>query len=342
MAEIDRLARHGKVVVSTFSGGGGSCLGYRIAGYRVLWANEFIKAARETYAANFPDTVIDPRDIRQVQPDDILAATGRAVGEIDLFDGSPPCAAFSVSGKGDAGWGETKLYSDGAHQRVDDLFFEYTRLLAGLQPKVFIAENVKGLVRGKAKGYFKLILAALADCGYTVEARVINAAFLGVPQARERLIFVGVRRDLNLSPAFPKPLPYVYTVRDALGGLDTAAPVEQNAWLGGYQTGAEWRRLRPGQGSAKYLNLIRAHFDAPCPTVIAVSGKVSTACVTHPTECRKFTAAEVRRLCSFPDDFILTGNYQRQIERMGRAVPPLMMSAIASTVYAEILSKVQS
>lgn len=328
------------VAVSTFSGGGGSSLGYRLAGFRVLWSNEFIEAARETYRANFPHTVIDGRDIREVAPADILAATGLDVGALDLFDGSPPCAAFSVSGKGAKGWGEAKAYSDGARQVVDDLFFEYVRLVRGLQPKVFIAENVKGLIRGKAKGYFKLILAALIDCGYNVEARVINAAYLGVPQARERLIFMGVRRDLGLAPVFPKPLPYVYTIRDAFAGLD--APVEPEASMAGYQVGAEWRKLRPGHGSERYINLTRAHLDAPSPTITATTGAPSAASVAHPSECRKFSVAEVKRLCSFPDDFVLTGNYEQQIERMGRAVPPLMMAAIASTVEAEILSKIRS
>ncbi len=112
-----------------------------------------------------------------------------------MLDGSPPCASFSTAGKREEGWGKVKLYSD-ARQRTDDLFFEYARILKGLQPKVFVAENVAGLVRGTAKGYFKLILAELKDCGYRVEARLLDARWLGVPQMRERVIFVGVRNDL--------------------------------------------------------------------------------------------------------------------------------------------------
>lgn len=133
----------------------------------------------------------------------------------------------------------------GARQVVDDLFFEYARLLDGLQPKVFIAENVKGLVRGHAKGYFLLILARLRACGYRVEVRVVNAAWLGVPQLRERLIFIGVRddlcSDLGIAPAFPLPLPYRYTVREALAGL--AEPVAPEQWMSGYRIGTEWRKL---------------------------------------------------------------------------------------------------
>src|SRR5580692_3946571 len=281
MVEISVCPYTGITAVSTFSGGGGSSLGYRMAGIRVLWANEFIEAARDTYRANFPATRIDPRDIREVMPEDILSATGLEAGELDILDGSPPCAAFSMSGDLSRAWGCRKLYSDGAYQVVDDLFFEYARLVAALQPKVFIAENVKGLVRGVAKGYFKLILRALRACGYRVEARVVNAAYLGVPQARERMIFIGVRNDLDMAPAFPKPLPYVYTVREALDGL--IAPVEPGLQMGGYQVGAEWRRLKPGQGSERYLNLMRAHFDLPCFTIVAKAGEHQTASVAHPS-----------------------------------------------------------
>ncbi len=124
-------------------------------------------------------------------------------GELDLFDGSPPCASFSTAGKREAGWGKVKDYSD-TKQRTDDLFLEYVRLLRGLQPKVFVAENVSGLVKGVAKGYFLEILAALKASGYRVTCRVLDAQWLGVPQQRQRTIFVGVREDLGLDPVHPK------------------------------------------------------------------------------------------------------------------------------------------
>jgi DNA (cytosine-5)-methyltransferase 1 len=181
MAEIEAIPWNGFNAISTFSGAGGSCLGYRMAGFKVLWASEFIPAAQEVYQLNHPGTILDTRDIRNVQPQDILDAIGLGVGDIDLMDGSPPCASFSTAGKREKSWGEVKKYSD-TKQRVDDLFFEYVRLLDGLQPKVFIAENVSGLVKGKAKGYFKLILQAMKDCGYQVKAKLLDAQWLGVPQ----------------------------------------------------------------------------------------------------------------------------------------------------------------
>ncbi|MCM1964854.1 DNA cytosine methyltransferase [Streptomyces sp. G1] len=428
MAEIRALPWNGFTAASTFSGCGGSSLGYRMAGFRVGWASEFIPAAQDTYRANAaPYTILDTRDIREVTARDILDALGLAVGELDVYDGSPPCAAFSTAGKGAAGWGVAKAYSDTV-QRVDDLFFEYARLLEELQPRTFIAENVSGLVKGAAKGYFKLILTRLKACGYRVEARLLNAARLGVPQARQRLIFVGVRNDLGYAPAYPSPLPYVYTVREALpwilaqgdngafgagtmrppdqpsptigatpqtgngrfpaskvigpagprlihdtsgergqgditdkpaptitvgGGMashhfhmvdpakqeETAVDPEtgENIHIGRYAIGAEWLRLAPGGKSLKYKNLDRPHPDKPFPTVLVKGGDVSAASATHWAEARKLTLRELRAIGGFPDDFTLTGTYAQRWERIGRAVPPVMMSHIAAAVRDQVL-----
>lgn len=333
MAEIAAMPWNGYNVVSTFSGCGGSCLGYRMAGYRVLWANEFIPAAQETYKANHPNSILDTRDIRKVQPKDILEATGLDVGEIDIFDGSPPCAAFSTAGKREAGWGKVKQYSD-TKQRVDDLFFEYTRLIKGTQPKVFVAENVSGLIKGTAKGYFIEILKALKACGYNVKCRVLDAQWLGVPQMRQRTIFVGVRKDLGMEPVHPKPLPYRYTVGDAW----IEVPLSEKVYFTAYSLYAHWKTLCQGKGHDRLINLKRLSFKRPSNAMCQTWGN-GTAAITHPDEPRYPTIAELRRICSFPDDFIFTGTYAQQWERMGRAVPPVMMSYIAKTVQAEILDK---
>jgi DNA (cytosine-5)-methyltransferase 1 len=175
MAEIAARPLTGPTAISTFSGCGGSSLGYRMAGYRVLWANEFIPAARQTYLANFPKAIVDPRDIRKIKPAEVLSAIGIKAGALDLMDGSPPCASFSTAGNRSADWGKAKKYSETV-QRVDDLFFEYARLLKGIRPKVFVAENVSGLVKGVAKGYFLDILKTLKDCGYVVRAKLLDAS----------------------------------------------------------------------------------------------------------------------------------------------------------------------
>jgi len=391
MAEIAALPPNGFRVVSTFSGCGGSCLGFRLAGFTIAWASEFIEAARRSYLANAPTTPLDARDIRDVQPGDILAATGLAVGEIDVLEGSPPCSSFSMAGKRSAGWGKARSYS-GTVQRTDDLFYEFARLLRGVQPRVFVAENVAGLTRGVAVGYFREILAALRETGYVVGARILDAQWLGVPQTRQRLILVGVRNDLGLQPAFPRPLPYRYTLADACPWLARARVVRSNGRekgqavggpgepvpcvladaesIGGafggarvhveggvqpptaeeleaasmerYAVGAEWRKLRPGEQSAKYFNAQRTHPDRPCPTYTAAAAHTTAASVMHPHECRKFVTAELLRICGFPDDFRLEGTYAERWERLGRAVPPPMMAAVAAVVRDEILARIRA
>ncbi len=417
MAEIAAIPPNGLKVISTFAGCGGSSLGYRMAGFKVLWASEFIEAARKVYEANAaPGTVVDGRDIRKVDPLQVLRALKLKPGELDVLDGSPPCSSFSTAGKREKGWGKSKKYSD-KEQRTDDLFFEYVRFLKAIQPRTFVAENVSGLVKGTAKGMFLEILRAMKACGYRVEAALLDAQWLGVPQARQRIIFQGVREDLDLAPAFPTPFSYRYSVRDALpwlnsvvhdtsgersigtvtdracptitvGGLqsnachfkvegttrvvhDTGRPgqspkdvtdrpsptitagpeaaegggprnhfrVESESDISRQAIGREYDTLNPGQSSDKYFSLVRADAALPSPTVTAAGGMNSgIACVTHPTEKRKFSIAELRRICAFPDDFELSGSYAQQWERMGRAVPPLMMKAIAEAVRDRVLT----
>ena len=162
MAELGAVPRNGFRAMSTFSGAGGSCLGYRLAGYEIVWASEFVEAAAETYRANFPETPLDRRDIREVDPLQVLAELGLQVGELDVLEGSPPCASFSMAGARQKHWGQEKLYS-GKRQRTDDLFEHYIRFVDAIRPKVFTAENVPGLTRGTARGHFNEILRAFRE-----------------------------------------------------------------------------------------------------------------------------------------------------------------------------------
>lgn len=338
MTEIDALDWNGYTVASTFSGAGGSSLGYRMAGFRVAYANEFVEAARDTYSANSPTTQVDGRDIRIVTGSEILLACGVKRGELDILDGSPPCVAFSTAGRGAKTWGQSKSYSD-TEQRVDDLFDEYIRLISEVKPRTFVAENVPGLVKGKAKGYFKRIHAAMTALGYMVSARLFDASKFSVPQSRQRLIFIGVRKDVTNE--IPRPRvssPKPYTALDAIAGLPEAT--QENAhWLReGTKYYDLWHHVEPGRkfsdmatkmyGSpSKYYThrIIDPH--KPAPTVVQ-----GTQDVYHWKEPRSLSIPELKRVSSFPDDFILTGSFAKQWERIGRAVPPLMMYAIAQSI----------
>lgn len=341
MREVEALPWNGYRVASTFSGCGGSCLGYRMAGFRVVYANEFIEEAQRTYKANHPRSFLDTRDIREVRPQDVLERAGVDRGELDLFDGSPPCSAFSTAGKREAGWGKVKAYSDKA-QRVDDLFFEYVRLIDGIRPKVFVAENVSGLVKGTAKGYFKRILAALQEPGYRVSCRVLDAQWLGVPQMRQRTIFVCVRDDLGQAPAHPDPLPYRYTVGEAVAGLPAGGDAK---WLKpGTDTHRYWLASKPGASLAEACreltgkNSFLTHFKQS-PARPANTITQGTQQLYHWEEPRTLTLQELRRIGGFPDDFELTGDFSQRWERIGRAVPPLMMARVAGAVATKILDR---
>jgi DNA (cytosine-5)-methyltransferase 1 len=385
MSEIAALPWNGFKVASTFSGGGGSCTGYRMAGFKVVWANEFVPAAQESYRANHPETFLDCRDIKNVTAEDVMRDGGLKPGELDLFDGSPPCQAFSTAGKREKGWGKDKTYEHGAKQKNETLFGEYIRLLKGLQPKTFVAENVSGLAKGTAKGWFLEILRDLKACGYVVTCRQLDAQWLGVPQSRSRLIFVGVREDLELQPAHPSPLSYRYSVRDALPWIvkaesgptgfgvgsqraDIPAPTVSASMQAPYGdhhvTAARRGRIDDAANPCPTVLASNAGFSdlavemivgndafapkwgpvdsGPCPTIMAGgphggSGEIRNLATM---ERRKFTIAEVKRICSFPDDYVLTGSYAQQWERLGNSVPPVMMSHIARTIRDEILMKI--
>jgi DNA (cytosine-5)-methyltransferase 1 len=446
MAEVNALLPNGLTVISTFAGAGGSSLGYRMAGFRVLAACEFVPHAVECYRLNAtPETVLLTEDIRQLTGEAICQAAGVAVGVLDVLDGSPPCQPFSTAGKREATWGKVRQYGDHA-QRADDLFFEFIRLVKEMKPKVFVAENVSGLVKGTAKGYFKEILTAMKAAGYRTTCRVLDAQWLGVPQMRQRVIFIGVREDLKTEPAFPKPLSYRYSLREALpyilqhgtapshadweaSGRDAEATMvdsslqpapcitalageRQNKGIGlviegangfnshgGYgvdqpmatvQAGRPGRVSRP-EAAARVIhdtggwvvdhdvtdqpcptvtvgvnslnachyrveepyellppsrqkpgafNTTKLTLDSPCPTVTVGSpGNDLAVPIPARTERRKFTIDELKAVCSFPADFRMTGSYAEQWARLGNAVPPLMMKAIASVIRDEVLAR---
>jgi DNA (cytosine-5)-methyltransferase 1 len=171
-------------VISLFAGCGGSSLGYSMAGFRELLAVEWDEHAVETFKLNFPDVPVWQGDIADFSVEECLKITGLEPGQLDVLDGSPPCQGFSTASR--------RKMEDGRNQ----LFKEYVRLLRGLRPKVLVMENVSGMVKGKMKLIFAEIMRELKASGYTVSAKLMNAMYYGVPQSRERMIFIGVREDL--------------------------------------------------------------------------------------------------------------------------------------------------
>lgn len=330
-------------VISTFSGIGGSSQGYKQAGLRVIASVEFLDYQAENYRLNHPATHLYHGNIRDLDPLTILSDHGLQPGELDILDGSPPCSSFSTNGIVSEGWGKVKDYGN-KKQRTDDLFYEFIRFLTVIKPKVFIAENVSGLIKGKSIGHFNNFLRAFRSAGYNTKAKLMNAANYGVPQARERVIFQGVRSDLNLEPVYPEPVGRIVTASQALKGvlIDTAENVSISDLYRKY-----YARTFPGEGmdkgaqrcgdGYKWFSRKRLHAHKPAFTLTAHAYQD----ITHWSEPRNLYIAELKRLQSFPDSYRLTGDRARQAEGIGRSVPPGMMEAIGRAIVGGVLTKIQ-
>jgi DNA (cytosine-5)-methyltransferase 1 len=327
----------GPTVISLFAGCGGSSLGYRFAGFRELLAVDFDKHAVETFAANFPGVPVWRRDVSTVTVEEILEATKLAPGELDILDGSPPCQGFSLSN---------------VHSRANDprnhLFLEYVRILRGLKPKAFIMENVPGQLRPKHRATFKAILNELRSSGYRVGYRVLNAAAFGVPTRRERLIYIGVREDLEIDPSFPVGKGPIVSMREALIGVKPDATPELNDGHGVLYS------LVPVTRSASYVKenkqrnpnfssgwngVVKPSPLRPLPTLPKTNMGTGFATLCHWSEPRALSVNELKRLCSFPDDFILEGSFSQRCSRLGNSVMPRFMEALARHVRATVLER---
>jgi DNA (cytosine-5)-methyltransferase 1 len=320
-------------VISTFAGCGGSSLGYKFAGGNVLLAVEWDDNAVETYHMNYPITDIFHGDITALSVEEVLRRTGLKPGELDILDGSPPCQGFSTAGK--------REMADSRNQ----LFREYVRLLRGLKPKVFVMENVSGMVKGKMKLIFAEIIRELKAAGYQVSARLMNAKYFGVPQSRQRMIFIGVRNDLGIEPSHPKPQTRPITFREACYDLRGNKPGDRMLGemlkkVAKYQP-ENWntdpviyKSIKGNLASSVSTQWIG--WDRVCGTL--TKSEICTAGLIHPDRERYISLAEAKRISSFPDDFQFVDR-QSGITRMGNCVPPKLMEAVAHHIYSNILSK---
>ena len=298
-------AANAPTVISTFAGCGGSSLGYHMAGFRELLAVEWEQNAADTFRLNFPHVPLYHGDIAKLSVDECLRLAGVKPGELTVFDGSPPCQGFSTSGKREIG--------DARNQ----LFREYCRLLEGLRPRAFVMENVSGMVKGDFKIVFAEILRTLKRCGYRVKARLLNAMFFGVPQSRERMIFVGVREDLGIEPSHPAGWSEPISLLSGLSGLSG---------------------VREGFGPTKLDRVRNEEFanrwrsaHLPCCTIVKSRPPI-LGFERGPQ--REMAPHECQRIGSFPDAFRFVGNASKAVERIGNSVPPLLMRSIAAHVRA--------
>ncbi len=322
------IEKHSCKVFGAFICGGGSTMGYKLAGFNHLGGIEIDKQIAEVYQNNHHPKYLYREDIKNFPnrtdiPEELL--------NLDILDGSPPCSTFSISGSREDSWGKEKLFREGqAIQRLDDLFFDYIKLAEILKPKVIIAENVVGLIQGNAKAYVQEIIKEFKRIGYQVQLFKLNAASMGVPQRRERVFFICRKESLNwpdliLNFNFPKIL-----FREIENNVTTSIGEKiSNAYY------KWWVLCKPGNSlstvhpKGSFFNSYKVWKNDVLPTITAtVAGK--TLHYSVPAEI----SDEALILCgTFPIDFQF-GDVQPGY-LIGMSVPPVMMAQISYQIYCQ-------
>jgi DNA (cytosine-5)-methyltransferase 1 len=308
-------------VVSLFSGCGGSSLGYKMAGFDVRLAVEWDNNAVASYKENFPTTTIYHGDIKKLSIEQALTLAKLKVGELDVLDGSPPCQGFSTAGK--------RKFNDIRNR----YFEEYVRLLRELCPKAFVMENVSGMVKGKMRLIFVEALKMLKESGYIVSVRVLNSKWYGVPQSRQRTIFIGIRSELKINVTHPKPSSKPISARTALKDIVPEAIYELTD-----KPGKLWHKIKNGKsaqsviGTEYNVSCLKINPNKPSNTICKTQGFKGYATLCHWEQPRAISVNEAKALQSFPKDFRLMGTKEQQWAMIGNSVPPVFMKAIAEHV----------
>jgi DNA (cytosine-5)-methyltransferase 1 len=296
LTDLASVAKNGIKVMSTFACGGGSSMGYKRAGCEIIAANDIDPEMAWHYKRNLnpPHYFLCPiRDL-------LTADLPPELFKLDILDGSPPCSTFSMAGSREKAWGKDKHFREGqAKQVLSDLFFDYLDLVERLKPRVAIAENVKGMILGNARGYTKMVMSRFREIGYRPQLFLLNAADCGVPQRRERVFFVAIRNDIEVLPLKLSPT---------------------HRWIG------------PEESCCDVQHLIKEELE----DTRHVSNTATHEMINHWDSPRTLTFREWKRLGSFPDDYHAKtdkiGKYM-----IGMSVPPKMTEQVARAVIDQWL-----
>lgn len=331
-------------VFSCFACGGGSTMGYKLAGFDVIGCNEIDPRMNKVYVANH-----HPRFnfLEGIQTFKLRKDLPKELYQLDILDGSPPCSSFSTAGSREDGWGKKKKFREGQVEQVlDTLFFDFIDLAKELQPKVVIAENVKGMMLGEAFKYVQKIYQEFDKAGYAVLHRLLNASSMGVPQTRERVFFIAIRKDLlqyiPKAGLFDEPdIKLNFNEKEILFGEVAdykGRPLNKES-----KTYELWSNVQDGE----------KNLEAACMRVTGKVGwfnfkvfeenRVAQTLVgdTHSSQlCKKepcyLSDTEITLCSTFPQDYDYVDQNAGYI--CGMSVPPVMMAQVASRVYEQWLS----
>ncbi len=329
-------AKNGYKVYSCFACGGGSTMGYKLAGFDVIGANDIDPQMAEIYKKNHNPKHYHLMDIRSLVlekdlPEDMF--------KLDILDGSPPCSSFSMAGSREKKWGEKKKFREGqAEQTLDDLFFDFIDLAKRLQPKIVIAENVKGLISGNAKQYVIEINQAFSEAGYDAQLFLLNGSNMGVPQRRERVFFVARRKDLNLPKIVldfnEKPVLFG-DIRTDQGIRRPMNPETKmyGLWKHRKKSDANYSTIAMRiMGKKSYFSETIVHDDKVPSTLVSGS---SYYLYNEPMEV---SSNDLISIQSFPQDYDFIKNSYGFIKYvLGMSVPPRMTEGVAREVAKQLL-----
>ncbi len=324
-------------VFGTFVCGGGSTMGYKLAGFEHLGGVEIDKRMAELYKVNHCPKYMYVEDIRKFNerkdlPDELY--------NLDILDGSPPCTTFSMSGKRESGWGKKKFFNEGqTSQILDELVYVYCDTIKKLQPKIAILENVPGIVAGRAKKYTINIVERLNKSNYDVQIFSLNSATMGVPQARQRIFFIARRKDLNFKPlklefnqtpinfSFvkdkkPTPKPLINSIKIRLPYLKEGERIFKLAD----------RRFRNKPDATAFFNSIVV-YDTTIPNTLTTGGEY-----VYYNDKRNLTNNEFRKISTFPKDYNFLDRKVKYV--CGMSVPPLMIKSIATEIKRQWLNAI--
>ena len=332
LKDLNKVEKNGCKVFSCFSCGGGSSMGYKLSGYEVIGNCEIDKDTNEMYKLNHNPKYSFNMDIRQFlnlneYPDELY--------NLDVLDGSPPCTSFSTAGVRERDWGKQKRFTEGSQlQRLDDLFFPFIELAGKLQPKVIVAENVTGMIKGKARGYVTEVLREYNRHGYNTQIFKLNGATMGVPQKRERIFFISYRKDLSypkLKLFFNEKPIYFGEYRSSKGVPVTG---KDSIRLLKHRTRKDRNladiKVRLGEKNSRF-NAVIIQDNMVCPTI------TSAGEFFRYTDAQKFSNQDFILSQTFPLDYKFTGKSVQFT--CGMSVPPIMMAKISGEIYKQWLRK---
>lgn len=326
-----------KTCIELFAGAGGLALGLEKAGFEEIGLVEFDAKACETLRINRPKWNVIEEDIVEVSKRDLLKEFKLKEGELDLLSGGYPCQSFSYAGK--------KLGLDDVR---GTMFYYYAEFLRQLKPKMFLAENVKGLTTHDKGRTIQTMIAVFEELGYSVEWKVLNAWDYGVAEKRQRVVIIGIRNDLKGKVKFeyPKPHDYKPVLRDALKDVPyspgTKYPESKKKVFDLVPPGGYWRDL-PDDVARDYMKSCyfmgggrtgiarRISWDEPCLT-LTCSPMMKQTDRCHPDESRPFTTREYARIQSFPDEWEFAGKVSDIYKQIGNAVPVNLAKCVGESI----------